>query len=382
MKLIHLSDLHLGKRMNEAPMSEEQRYMLRNILEIVKEEQARAVLIAGDIYDRVQPSADAMNMLDSFLSELADADIAVFAISGNHDMAERIAFGGRIMEKSGIYMSSVFEGKLQKHILYDEHGPLNIYMLPFVKPLHVKAYYEEVERGDYTGAVARVIREADEGRGIDKTERNVLIAHQFVTGAERSDSEEQVGGLDNVDAEVFRDFDYVALGHLHRAQSVGNGESRVQYCGAPLKYSFSEINDAKTVNIVDVGEKGTVRIRREAVRPLHEMREIRGRFDELMKKSFYEDTDYTDAYLKVTLTDGDIVPDAVRRMRSVYKNILELKYDREITKPSAEKSADIERQTPIEIFEEFYGHVLGRPMTSQQRHLVEEKIEQIREEKR
>lgn len=382
MKIIHLSDLHLGKRMNEVPLNEDQRYMLRQILKITEEENPEAVIVAGDVYDRAQPPAEAMNMLDDFLSSLAEMNVAVFVISGNHDMAERIAFGGRIMERSGIYMSSVFEGKLQKHTLHDEYGSLHIYMLPFVKPLHVKAYYEDVERGDYTGAVAKVISEADGGRGIDKTERNVLIAHQFVTGAERSDSEEQMGGLDNVDGKVFKDFDYVALGHLHRAQSVGKEEASVQYCGAPLKYSFSEINDVKTVNIVDIGEKGDVKIRREVVRPLHEMREIKGRFDELMRKSFYEGRDYKDAYLKVVLTDEDIIPDAVRRMRSVYKNIMELKYDRELTKAPVKKAADVEEQTPIEIFEEFYGYVLGRAMTEQQRELAEEKIEQVREERR
>lgn len=381
MKLMHISDLHLGRRFGEMSLAEDQKFILRKILMAAEEEKPDAILIAGDIYDKSQPSAEAVNMLDDFLTRISEAGFIAFAVSGNHDSAERIAFGSRLMNKSGIHMSPVFGGRMEKFTLTDEHGPVNIYMLPFVKPLHVKAFYEDLDRNDYTGAIRKVVEDA----AIDTSQRNVIIAHQFVTGGERSESEEMIGGLDNVDAEAFGAFDYVALGHLHRPQSVNSGESEtiIRYSGTPLKYSFSEINDSKSITVIEMGEKGDINLRYIPLEPMRGMRQIKGTFDELMNKSFWEGTDYRDAYLKITLTDSDLVPDAIRRLRSVYTNILELKYERDTHGtggPEAEAAA--EDKSPAEIFQEFFSRAIGRPMTDVMKEFIDEKLNKVREEDR
>ena len=234
MKLIHLSDLHLGKRVNEFSMLEDQQYILTEILHIIDEEQPDGVLIAGDVYDKTVPSAEAVALLDDFLVRLAKRDLQIFLISGNHDSPERMAFGGRLMEGSGVHLAPVYDGRVRPIPMTDAYGTVNFYLLPFVKPAHVRRCFPEREITTYTDALAAAI----EAMGVDTNGRNVLLTHQFVTGAARCDSEElSVGGTDNVDVSVFDPFDYVALGHIHGPQRVGR--DTVRYCGTPLKYSFS-----------------------------------------------------------------------------------------------------------------------------------------------
>lgn len=385
MKFIHLSDLHLGKRIHEMSMYADQKYIIEKITEIIACEKPDAVLIAGDIYDRAQPSGEAMRILDDFLVELSDMGVEVFAISGNHDSADRISFGSRLMDRSGIHMSTAFDGSLQKHVFRDKYGDVNIYMLPFIKPINVRAFHDEIERDDYTGAIREVIGAANGGSGIDRTQRNILIAHQYVTGAERSDSEEQIGGLENADAKVFADFDYTALGHLHRPQEAESGSSDavIRYCGTPLKYSFSEINDRKSVTIVEIGKKGKTDIKTTELKPLHEMRQIKGTFDEIMHKTFWEGTDYPDAYVSITLTDQDIIPDAVRKLRSVYHNILEMKYEKDFAaQTDTAAGTETNDKTPMEIFEEFFHQAVGRPLTDVMRRFIKEKMDKVGEEEK
>ena len=230
MKIMHLSDLHLGKRVNEFSMLEDQEYILTKIINIIDEQEPQVVIIAGDVYDKSVPSAEAVELFDDFLVRLSKRNLKVFVISGNHDSAERIAFGGRLMDKSGIYMSPVYNGKVEPITLADDYGEVNFYMLPFVKPSNVRRFYPEYEIGSYTDAIKAAI----DTMNMDANKRNVLITHQFVTGALRSESEEiSVGGTDNVDANVFEDFDYVALGHIHRAQKCGS--EFIRYSGTPLK---------------------------------------------------------------------------------------------------------------------------------------------------
>ena len=375
MKLIHLSDLHLGKRVNEYSMLEDQAYILKQVLGIIDAEKPQAVIIAGDVYDKSVPSAEAVQLFDDFLVRLAARKLHVLIISGNHDSPERIAFGGRLMEHSGIHLSPVYDGKVQPVTLEDEYGPVDFYLLPFIKPLHVRRFCEE-EIATYTDAV----RAAIDAMQVDPSRRNVLVTHQFVTGATRSESEEiSVGGTDNVDVSVFEPFDYVALGHIHSPQNCGG--SCVRYCGTPLKYSFSEAKDRKSVTIAELGPKGMLDIRTEELKPLRDLVEIRGSYDQLTLRSFYEGTDLQEAYTHITLTDEEDVPDAVGKLRVIYHNLMKLDYDNRRTRSNVqiEGAEDVQHKTPFELFAEFYEQQNNQPMSEEQAAFIAQLIEKIQE---
>lgn len=379
MKFIHLSDLHLGKRVNEFSMLEDQEYILTKIINIIDEQKPDGVIIAGDVYDKSVPSAEAVELFDDFLVRLAKRNLKVFVISGNHDSAERIAFGGRLMDKSGIYMSPVFDGKVEPITLKDDYGDVNIYMLPFIKPSNVRRFYPENEIITYSDAVKTVINSME----IDETKRNILITHQFVTGAVRSESEDiSVGGTDNVDASVFECFDYVALGHIHRSQKCGGCEY-IRYSGTPLKYSFSEANDKKTVTVMEMNDKGNITLDFVHLVPKRDMVEIKGTYDELTLKSFYENTTYQDDYIHITLTDEEDIPDVLTKLRVIYKNIMKLDYDNKRTRTMNEISGagDVKEKTPFEHFSEFYELQNGQPLSEEQTEFVSDIIEQLWEGK-
>ena len=379
MKFIHLSDLHLGKRVNEFSMLEDQEYILTKIINIIDEQKPDGVIIAGDVYDKSVPSAEAVELFDDFLVRLAKRDLKVFVISGNHDSAERIAFGGRLMDKSGIYMSPVFDGKVEPITLKDDFGDVNIYMLPFIKPSNVRRFYPENEIITYSDAVKTVINSME----IDETKRNILITHQFVTGAVRSESEDiSVGGTDNIDASVFECFDYVALGHIHRSQKCGGGEY-IRYSGTPLKYSFSEANDKKTVTVVEMNDKGNITLDFIPLVPKRDMVEIKGTYEELTLKSFYENTTYQDDYIHITLTDEEDIPDVLTKLRVIYKNIMKLDYDNKRTRTMNEISGagDVKEKTPFEHFSEFYELQNGQSLSDEQTEFVSDIIEQLWEGK-
>ena len=374
MKILHLSDLHLGKRVNEFSMLEDQEYILTKIINIVDDQDPEVIVIAGDVYDKAGPSAEAVELFDDFLVRLSKRNLKVFVISGNHDSAERIAFGGRLMDKSGIYMSPVYNGTIEPIVLSDGFGDVKFYMLPFIKPSNVRRFYADQEVATYTDAM----RIAIENMNIDYSERNVLITHQFVTGAMRTESEEiSVGGTDNVDVSVFDDFDYVALGHIHRAQKCGN--EYVRYSGTPLKYSFSEANDVKTVTVVDMKEKGTIELSFVPLIPKRDLVEIKGSYNELTLKSFYEGTSYGEDYMHITLTDEEDVPDVLTKLRVIYKNIMKLDYDNLRTRHSAEirGAVDVTRKSPLEHFGEFYEQQNGQVMSDEQVQFMTNMIEQI-----
>ena len=363
MKIMHLSDLHLGKRVNEFSMLEDQEYILTKIINIIDEQEPQAVIIAGDVYDKSVPPAEAVELFDDFLVRLSNRNLKVFVISGNHDSAERIAFGGRLMDKSGIYMSPVFSGKVEPVTLEDEFGDVNFYMLPFVKPSNVRRFYPDAEIESYTDALKVSI----ENMNIDTDKRNILITHQFVTGALRSESEDiSVGGTDNVDVNVFEGFDYVALGHIHRAQKCAS--EFVRYSGTPLKYSFSEAKDEKTVTIVNVNAKGDIKLSFCPLQPKRDMVEIKGTYNELTLKSFYEGTSYTEDYMHITLTDEEDIPDVLTKLRVIYKNIMKLDYDNKRTRHSVEISgaSDVKNKSPLEHFAEFYEMQNGQGMSDEQ----------------
>ena len=377
MKLIHLSDLHLGKRVNEVSMAEDQAYILRRILRIIKDEKADAVMLSGDIYDKSVPSAEAVTLFDDFLSRLAQLQVKVYVISGNHDSPERLAFGSRLMEGAGIYLSPVYNGSVTPLSLSDRYGTVNFWLLPFIKPAHVKRFYPDETIESYTDAV----RVAIEKMGVDTAQRNVLLTHQFVTGAATCESEElSVGGSDNVDASVFACFDYVALGHIHGPQNIGS--NRIRYCGTPLKYSFSEANHYKSVTVVELGDKGEVELHTVPLTPLHDMRVIRGSFAEVTDKAFYHGT-ATDDYLQVILTDEEDIPEAIGRLRVVYPNIMKLTYDNTRTRANqlVDGATDVEQKSPLQLFAELYEQQNNQPMSEEQSRFTQELIESVLEDK-
>lgn len=378
MKLIHLSDLHLGKRVNEFSMLEDQQYILEEILRIIDSEKPDGVLIAGDVYDKTVPSAEAVTLLDEFLVQLSKRDTQTFLISGNHDSAERLAFGGRLMEQSGIHIARVYNGVLAPLTLRDEYGPVDLYLLPFLRPVQVRRFFPESEIATYTEAMAAVLGAAD----IDKTHRNVLVTHQFVTGAQTCDSEElSVGGTDNVDVSVFDDFDYVALGHIHGPQKIGR--ETVRYCGTPLKYSFSEVGHKKSVTVVELAEKGSDAIRTVPLVPKRDMSELRGAYNELMLRENYEGKPFRNDYLRITLTDEEDIPNAVNNLRTVYPYIMRLDYDnrRTRTESHVDGAEQVERKRPLTLFEEFYESQNGQPMSEEQRSFAKQLMERIWEGK-
>ena len=378
MKLIHLSDLHLGKRVNEFSMLEDQQYILEEILRIIDSEKPDGVLIAGDVYDKTVPSAEAVTLLDEFLVQLSKRDTQTFLISGNHDSAERLAFGGRLMEQSGLHIARVYNGVLAPLTLRDEYGPVDLYLLPFLRPVQVRRFFPESEIATYTEAMAAVLGAAD----IDKTHRNVLVTHQFVTGAQTCDSEElSVGGTDNVDVSVFDDFDYVALGHIHGPQKIGR--ETVRYCGTPLKYSFSEVGHKKSVTVVELAEKGSVVIRTVPLVPKRDMSELRGAYNELMLRENYEGKPFRNDYLRITLTDEEDIPNAVNNLRTVYPYIMRLDYDnrRTRTESHVDGAEQVERKRPLTLFEEFYESQNGQPMSEEQRSFAKQLMERIWEGK-
>lgn len=354
MKFIHLSDLHIGKSVSGKAMLEEQRAILfGQIIPAVIETEADGVIIAGDVFDRANPAAEAIALFDDFLAELAalPKKAEVFIISGNHDGAERIAYGSRIMDRSGIHLSPVYDGTVKPFTMRDAFGELDVYMLPFIKKATVKYYFPEAEIESENDSVAAAVA----AMKVDPERRNVCIAHQFVSGAMVSGSEEaNVGGLDAVSPEAFRDFDYVALGHIHGPQDIVKG---VRYCGSPLKYSFSEVNHKKSISLVEIGAKGDVAVTEIPLVPMHDWYDIRGTFEELTGAAFRaEHPEYEEGYLRVTLTDENDVINGYKSLQSIYHNMMELHYDNSrtrslgITCESGDATGKTDEQLVCELF--------------------------------
>lgn len=374
VKFIHLSDLHIGKRVYDFSMIDDQEYILSKILKIIDDEQPDCVIIAGDVYDKSIPPTEAVDLLDSFLVSLSERETQTLLISGNHDSAERISFGGRLMEQSGIHIAPVYNGDVSCVKLNDEHGAVYFYLLPFLKPAHVRRFFPDEEISSYTDALRVAVNQMN----VDKSARNVLVTHQFVTGANRCESEEiSVGGADNVDATVFEDFDYVALGHIHGPQSVGR--KTIRYCGTPLKYSFSEINHEKSVTVVELGEKGDVSIRTVPLEPKRDWVELKGTFEKITSHDVYEGTGHDKNYFHITLIDEDDVPYAMDELRKIYSNLMKLDYDNKRTRATAEFDVDDNtiQKSPLELVEEFFEKQNGQSMGDEMGKFVKNLIEEI-----
>lgn len=377
---MHLADLHLGKRVNGFSMMEDQEYILNRILEIMEEEQPDGLLIAGDVYDKTIPPAEAVRRMDDFLTAVAAKHVPVFLISGNHDSAERVAFGHQLMQGSGIWISPVYDGTIRHHTLEDRWGEVNIYLIPFLRSSVVRSFFPDVEIEDYTDALRTIIEDLQ----VDTSRRNVVLAHQFVTAAgalpETCDSEQlSVGGLDRVDGSVFSPFDYTALGHLHGPQRVGS--ETIRYAGSPLKYSFSELHQKKSVTVAELRAKGETEIRQIPLQPRREMTELRGTFEEILEEARKKGEPQTD-YYHMILTDETDVVDALSRLREYYPNIMLLDYDNRRTRSQkeVEQLNRVEERTPGELFAALYEQQNGQEMDSDRKEYLDGLIREIWEE--
>ena len=381
MKLLHMADLHIGKVIHEFSMLEDQKYILDQVISIVCEEETEGVILAGDIYDRSVPTAEAVLVLDHFLERLIQLGQKVFVISGNHDSPERIGFAGEILKKGGLYMEGGFFSPLKKVSLSDEYGKVNLYFMPFARA----AAMQRVLGMEAGSTMADCIRQVILNTGIDPGERNLLLTHHFVTGGgkspELSDSEYpvSVGGTENVDASVFDCFDYVALGHIHKPQFIGR--ESVCYAGSPLKYSFSEWETPKSAVLLELKEKGNFCIRRRPLKPLHDMRKIRGSLKELLREEVVSLADPLD-YLHVTLTDEKELFEPMEALRSCYPNIMKLELLKN-TRHGGElsvKKQQLREKSMLEIYGDFYREVTDRELTKEQTRVLEAVISEIREE--
>lgn len=376
MKILHLSDLHFGKNLNGFSLYHDQQYMNRQILTIAKQEAIDAIIIAGDVFDKSVPNTQAIQLFDEFLTSWAELHLPVFIISGNHDSAQRVAFGANLFKDQQIFISPVYNGSISPITLYDNNGAINFYLLPFIKPAIVRNYFPDEEIASYNQAIAVALKQLS----INTQERNILIAHQFVTGAYTCDSEDVVvGGLDNIDATLFNNFDYVALGHLHTPQSVLR--ESIRYCGTLLKYSFSEATQQKTATIIDFPDKKSLTIKEISLTPLHDLRKIKGTYDEITLKNNYAHTN-TDDYISITLTDEQDIPDAINRLRAIYPNIMQLTYDNKRTATTQLIDANNinESQTPFDLFSEFYIKQNNQPLNEEQITIMQDLIQEIWEE--
>lgn len=376
MRFLHLADLHIGKRVNGFSMIEDQKFVFEQVYNVIENEKIDGIIMAGDIYDKPVPSAEAVKLFDEMLTRLVSINLPIFVISGNHDSAERIGFGSDILSVAKVYMSRVYNGNLQKIELEDDYGKINVYLLPFIKPATVKNIYKEAEIKDYDDALEYVLSQEK----IDETKRNVIVSHQFVTGAMRSESEEvSVGGLDNVSVENYKAFDYVALGHIHRAQQMGRKSAC--YAGTLLKYSFSEEKHNKSMTIVDLKEKGNIEIKEIPVKPLHDLKTIKGKFSKITSEEFYKELKKED-YYRAVLTDEDDILNAIGKLKSIYPNLMSMEYDNTRTRSYSvvDNVETVEAKSPLEHFEEFFEKQNGRKMSEKQRNYLLEILGEAREE--
>lgn len=362
MEFLHLADLHIGKRVNGFSLLEDQRYLLEQIAALAQERQVDGVLVAGDLYDKPVPPAEAVGLLDEFFTRLARAGIPVFAVSGNHDSPERLGFGARLLAEEGIHLAASYEGARAPVLLEDPWGTVAVYLLPYLKPALVRHHHPEAGVTTYEEAVAWALAQWQ----LDPARRNVLVAHQFVTGGATCQSEEHsVGGLDQVPGELFDGFDYVALGHLHGPQQVGR--ETVRYAGSPMKYSFSECRQVKSAALVTLEEKGRGNVELLPLRPLRDLREIRGTYETVTARSFYQGTP-TEDYLHLILTDQEDVPQAMGKLRAIYPNLMKLSYDNLRTQSVGEilGAAQPEERSPLALFRDFYQLQNNQPMSQAQ----------------
>ncbi len=354
-------------------MADDQKYILDQIIKITKEEKADGIIIAGDIYDKAIAPVEAIRIFEDFLTELVKLKIKVYIISGNHDNSDRLTFGSGFMENSGIFFSHNYDGTAACPTFTDEFGEVKIYLLPFIRPQNVRPCFPDKEIADYNDA----LKTAVDSLNIDCSKRNILVTHQNVTNAKHCDSEELIfGGLDNISSKIFKDFDYVALGHIHSPQHIER--ESIRYCGTPLKYSTSEINQTKSVTVIDLKEKGNLSVYQKELKPLRDMRQVKGKFDDIIKNSSSDDKNHED-YINVVLTDEDDVADAMARIRQVYPFALQIEYDNYRTQHIADsiKTSDVKKMNPCDVFSAFYTDRTEKELSEDESEYIKTLVEDI-----
>lgn len=374
MKILHLSDLHIGKKVNGYSMIDDQKYILNQILEKIDLIKPEVVFIAGDVYDKSIPPIEAVELFDEFLTQLVKRKIKVFMIYGNHDSAERVSFADKILKNNDVYISPVFDGTVKKVTLNEDCGIINIYLLPFLKPIIVKKFFEDKEINNYNDAVKVVIDSLD----IDKSQINIILAHQYLTGSQVCESEElAIGGLDNIDVALFDDFDYVALGHLHKAQKVQR--ETVRYSGTPLKYSISEKKHKKSITIIDVNSKNDLKITLEDLKPKRDVREIIGKYKKILEESYIDEN--KDDYMSIVLTDEEDIINAPNVLSNIYKNIMKISYDNKRTKTNNNLilQDNVEQKSMLEIFDDLYSSQNGDSMSDKQKDFLKRLLDEVEE---
>lgn len=378
MRFIHTGDLHIGKTVNEFDMVEDQKHILNQIYNIAVEKKVDCIILAGDIYDRSVPKTEAVTAFDDFINKTIDSGIKILAISGNHDSKERLSFGAGIMEKSGLIIRGQLEKEIKPYSMTDQYGQVDFFLLPFTKPVYVEKLYEKKNLTFH-----QAIKECIDHMNVDEDRRNVLVTHQFVThnGVEpvTSDSEMDIviGGIANVEAEIFNKFDYTGLGHIHRRSKIG--ENNVYYSGSPLKYSFSEVHHKKSVVYVELGKKGQEKIEYIDLKPLHDMREIKGKINDLISSKVADSEDRND-YIRAILTDKEELYEPMAKLRQVYPNTMQLVIEKSEKSIDTEYvTSDIKLKSPMELFEEFYLYVNGEQLSENKKEIMADIISKAKE---
>lgn len=373
MKIIHTGDWHIGKLVHQIHMTNDQKYVLKQFIDLVKEEKPDVILIAGDLYDRSVPPVEAVELLDNVLSKLLiDVGIPVLIIAGNHDSADRLSFGSEILKNKGLYIEGRLKKDIEPIVLHDEYGPVNFYLVPYTDPAICREIYEDNDIHNHDDAMKAVLDRIK--AKLNKLERNILVTHAFVTGGESletSDSERplSIGGSEYVDVNYFTDFNYVALGHLHRPQKVGY--EKIRYAGSLLKYSFSEARQKKSITILDMDEAGDIKLEQKSLKPLRDMRKIKGKLEKLLDPLVYKDTNLDD-YLLVTIEDEGEILDIIGKLRSVYPNVLRI--ERETFSKSKDNmkasGQDYLKKSKLDLFSDFYTDMTGKEFNPEKRDIV------------
>jgi len=386
MRILHTADWHIGKQLNNTSLIEDQEYILKKLIEIIKEERPDVLVVAGDIYDRSIPPVEAVELLDrAFNKILLELNIPIIAIAGNHDNGERISFASGILKNNKLYIEGRLKPEISKIVLEDDYGPVNFYVIPYAEPAYVRELYNDKGVKSYNDAMKVIMNVINQD--INLEQRNVAITHGFITGIEEPetcDSERAlyVGGTDHVSYEYFKQFNYTALGHLHCKQKAG--DERIRYSGSILKYSFSEVNHYKGVQLIDIDSDGNTNIRFRELKPKRDLRIIEGTLEELLAPDTYRGTNCDD-YIHAVLTDEGVLLDPIGKLRIVYPNILSLERGITISRSKDSRTSageGFKQKSKLELFKDFYENMTGNEFTPEKSRIIEKLINNLSTEER
>lgn len=386
MRILHTADWHIGKQLNSTSLIEDQEYILKKLIEIILEERPDVLIVAGDIYDRAIPPVEAVELLDkTFNKILLELNIPIIAIAGNHDNGERISFASGILKNNKLYIEGRLKSEINKIVLEDDSGPVNFYVIPYAEPAYVREIFNDKEIKSHNDAMKAIMNVINQD--MDLEQRNVAITHGFITGIEEPetcDSERAlyVGGTDHVSYEYFKQFNYTALGHLHCKQKAG--DERIRYSGSILKYSFSEVNHCKGVQLIDIDSDGNTNIRFRELKPKRDLRIIEGTLEELLSPDTYRGTNSED-YIHAVLTDEGVLLDPIGKLRAVYPNILSMERGVAVNRNKDSRTSageGFKQKTKLELFKDFYESMTGSEFTPEKSKIIEKIISDLSAEGR